>query len=289
MNARIDPPSSAQLVAHAVQELSRRTGFPVAFGGLLRDGEVAVTAIHGARTRSLEGLKVQSDRGLGGKAVVELRPRMTQDYGASRVITHDYDNAVLGEGITTLLAVPVIVDGVARAVLYGGAWSSTPVGEVTTGPAFQVAERLAMELRLRDEVDRRVALLSTTPITVPLPTPLSAAQREEVRASYTELRLIGAELGDAAIRDRLVAIEQRLAALVGDAAAAIEPLDVRLSPREVDVLACAALGGTTAAIAEQLGLKPGTVKAYLATAMSKLGVSTRHAAVARARRAGVLP
>ena len=64
---------------------------------------------------------------------------------------------------------------------------------------------------------------------------------------------------------------------------------VRLSPRETDVLACAALGSTNAEIAAQLGLREGTIKAYLGTAMSKLDASTRHAAVTRARRAGLLP
>ncbi|MBQ3358573.1 MAG: response regulator transcription factor, partial [Microbacterium sp.] len=64
---------------------------------------------------------------------------------------------------------------------------------------------------------------------------------------------------------------------------------VRLSPRETDVLSCAALGATNAEIASQLGLREGTVKAYLGTAMSKLDASTRHSAVARARRAGLLP
>jgi DNA-binding CsgD family transcriptional regulator len=64
---------------------------------------------------------------------------------------------------------------------------------------------------------------------------------------------------------------------------------VRLSPRETDVLACAALGYTNAQVAHALGLKEATVKAYLGSAMSKLDASTRHAAVTRARRAGLLP
>jgi DNA-binding CsgD family transcriptional regulator len=55
------------------------------------------------------------------------------------------------------------------------------------------------------------------------------------------------------------------------------------------ILACAALGATNAEIASQLGLREGTVKAYLGSAMSKLDASTRHAAVTKARRAGLLP
>ena len=78
--------SESDLFAHAVRELARRTRFPVAFGGLFEDGVVNVSTIIGSRTRSLEGLRVQPLRGLGGRAMTELRPRMTHDYRASQVI-----------------------------------------------------------------------------------------------------------------------------------------------------------------------------------------------------------
>ena len=68
-----------------------------------------------------------------------------------------------------------------------------------------------------------------------------------------------------------------------------EPIDVRLSPRETDELACAALGQTNAESAAELNLREGTVKSYLQAAMAKLDASTRHAAVTKARRAGLLP
>ena len=38
-----------------------------------------------------------------------------------------------------------------------------------------------------------------------------------------------------------------------------------------------------------LALREGTVKSYLQSAMAKLDAGTRHAAVAKARRAGLLP
>ena len=46
---------------------------------------------------------------------------------------------------------------------------------------------------------------------------------------------------------------------------------------------------TNAEIATSLDLREGTVKSYLQSAMAKLDASTRHAAVATARRAGLLP
>ncbi|WP_422730935.1 LuxR C-terminal-related transcriptional regulator [Microbacterium abyssi] len=272
-----------------MRELAQRTRFPVAFGGLFEDGAVSVTSILGARTRSIEGLKVRPDRGLGGRAMTELRPRMTSDYGTSQHITHDYDGFILGEGLRTLLALPIVVDGRPRGVIYAGAWQESPVGGVTTAPAMTVADTIASELRIRDEVDRRVRALA------PQAQAVSPVDREELRESFAELRSISAEISDAQLRTRLAQIEKRLLAFAGEdsqprTGSVTRPIPtVRLSPRETDVLACAALGSTNAEIAAQLGLREGTVKAYLGTAMSKLDASTRHAAVARARRAGILP
>lgn len=272
------------LIAEAVHELARRTRFPVAFGGLLRDGEVPVTTIVGNRTRRLEGLRVRPERGLGGRAMTELRPRMTRDYRTSQQITHDYDGFVLGEGLRTLLAIPIVVDGRSRGVLYAGAWAETGVGGVTAAPAMTVAESVASELRIRDEVDRRARALSP-------PAPgMSAAQREELRASFAELRSISASVADQDLRARLGALERRLLVLSEDGAREDDPASTApLSPRETDVLACVALGATNAQTAERLGLRESTVKAYLGSAMTKLNASTRHAAVAHARRAGILP
>ncbi len=277
--------SDAQVLAGAVAELVRQTRFPVAFGGLEHDDAIHITSIVGARTRSLEGLVVQASRGLGGRALVEKRPRLALDYRSSRSITHDYDRAVLGEGIATLFAVPLIVGGRARGVIYCGSWAESPVGDVIARPAFAVADALSSELRIRDEVRRRLAV-------TPPPAEASAlapAAREELRETYAELRSIAAVVEDPAVRERLAGIERRLAALSKTEADAPLDLDVRLSPREIDVLACAALGSTNAEIAATLALREGTVKSYLQSAMAKLDASTRHAAVARARRAGLLP
>ena len=277
--------NDTQVLARAVAELVRRTHFPVAFGGLERGDAIHVTSIVGARTRSLEGLVVQASRGLGGRALVEKRPRLALDYRSSRSITHDYDRAVLGEGISTLFAIPVLVGSRARGVIYCGSWAQAPVGDVTARPAFAVADELSAELRIREEVQRRLAL-------APAPAEASAlapAAREELRETYAELRSIAAGVDDLALRERLARLEQRLAALSQSDKEPPLDLDVRLSPREIDVLACAALGATNSEIATTLSLREGTVKSYLQSAMAKLDASTRHAAVAKARRAGLLP
>ncbi|WP_313356297.1 LuxR C-terminal-related transcriptional regulator [Microbacterium sp.] len=269
-------------VAAGVRELARRTRFPVAFGGLIEDGVVRVTSIVGNRTHSLAGLTVRPERGLGGRAMIELRPRMTSNYRASQQITHDYDVFVLGEGLRTLLALPIVVDGRPRGVLYAGAWEESHVGGFTTAPAMSVAQNVANELRIRDEVARRISARRDAAV--------QGSRLEDLRESFAELRSIAAAVSDESIRERIAAVERRLVgASAPESTTTTAPATVRLSPRETDVLACAALGETNAEIAAKLGLREGTVKAYLSAAMSKLDASTRHAAVARARRAGLLP
>lgn len=280
-----DGSEDALLLDQAVNDLVARTRFPVAFGGLAHDDAIHITAIVGARTRSLDGLVVEAARGLGGRALVEKRPRLALDYRSARSITHDYDRAVLGEGIATLFAVPVLVGGTARGVIYCGSWAASGVGDVVARPAFAIAEELSSELRIRDEVRRRLKLAPrpAEPVT------MAPAAREELRQTYAELRSIASVVDDPQLRDRLTQLEQRLAALSYETGEPTLDLDVRLSPRETDVLACAALGSTNAEIAATLNLREGTVKSYLQSAMAKLDASTRHAAVARARRAGLLP
>lgn len=70
------------------------------------------------------------------------------------------------------------------------------------------------------------------------------------------------------------------------AAEAIGAGDSPLTPREADVLALAAEGSPVEEIAARASLSPGTVRNYLSSAVSKLGVANRHEAVHRAREHG---
>ena len=277
--------ADAQLMGRAVHDLARRTRFPIVFGGIAHEGSIHISSISGTRTRNLDGLIVRAGRGLGGKALIEGRPRLALDYRAARGITHDYDGAILGEGIATLFAVPIVAAGNARGVLYCGSWSASPIADAVAAPALRVAEEVATELRVRDEVERR---LQAIPQASP-PGSLSTAAQDELRESYAELRSISSSVADPALRDRLAMLERRLASLTRADDTRTHGVEVRLSPRELDVLACAALGWTNAEIGTSLSLKEATVKSYLQSAMAKLDASTRHSAVLAARRAGLLP
>ncbi|HKT02656.1 MAG TPA: LuxR C-terminal-related transcriptional regulator, partial [Rugosimonospora sp.] len=61
-----------------------------------------------------------------------------------------------------------------------------------------------------------------------------------------------------------------------------------LSRREVDVLVQVAAGYTNREVADRLTLEPTTVKAYLRSAMRKLGTANRVATVGAARRLGLI-
>lgn len=268
-----------RLLDDAVAEFARATGFPLAFGGYESDGITPVTASVGNRTEHLSRLRVRTERGLGGRAVSERRPRITGDYRRCRHITHDYDAEILGEGIQALFAMPVVVDGAARAILYGGSRERSPrAAFVDAGAA--VARDLAREIQIEDEVSRRIAARSDTVI--------DGVRLEDLRLGHAELRRITADVTDVGLRARLAALEARFTGGSREADAAPQA-PVSLSPRETDVLAEAALGSTNLTIGRLLGLTESTVKSYLRAAMVKLGAPTRHAAVIAARRHGILP
>lgn len=109
---------------------------------------------------------------------------------------------------------------------------------------------------------------------------------EEVREAHGALRALAPRIVDPALRAELLDVCGRLA---GAAASDARTPRVDLAPREVDVLACVAAGATNGVAAERLGLRPETVKAYLRSAMRKLGAHTRWEAVVAARRVGLLP
>ena len=132
--------------------------------------------------------------------------------------------------------------------------------------------RLVDELRIRDEVDRRLRLREAQQT--------GTANPETIREVYAGLRSLAARA-----EDDTGAELQRLADLLS----APQMDAAHLTPREVDVLAQIALGCTNAEAAERLSLKPETVKSYLRSAANKLGTRTRHEAVSRARRARLIP
>ena len=280
-------PESAEAVEMqaALLRLRRTSGLPVAFGGLLSDSRHArIAEVNGARTAALRGLVISSGSGLGGKSMALSRPCAVTDYHSSRHISHEYDTAVAAEGLRSVVAVPVVVRREVRGVLYGALREPLTLGDRTFDAAVAAARDVEQALGVRDEVHQLLAAGRPEPDTAP---GAAAGAWEDVREAHRELRALMPKVLDPALRDELLAVCGRLASATGTR----EPgaREVRLAPREIDVLACVAAGATNAVAADRLGLRPETVKGYLRSAMRRLGAHTRLEAVVAARRAGLLP
>lgn len=265
-------PRDSDVLRAELRRVGIEGGVPVLFGGEVRGDALLLSEFVGTRTGLLRGLVVRSSSGLGGASMVAGRPLSVADYRNASTITHDYDAPVLSEGIQSVLAVPVIVDGMPRAMLYGAYRTSAPMGGRAVDLMVQASRRLSDELRIRDEVDRRLRLREAEAA--------HGVTSERVREVHAELRRLAG-----AVPDMRSELERLASRLTGDAAAA----DVHLTARELDVLAQVALGCTNAAVGKRLSLRTETVKSYLRSATAKLGAHTRHEAVSKARSAGLLP
>src|SRR5262245_32110037 len=276
MRSPVLRPRDADALRAELRQVADESGMPLMFGGEVHDDTLLLTEFLGARTNGMRGLAVLPSAGLGGASVVARRPMSVSDYRRASSITHDYDGPVLQEGIRSILAVPVVVDGRARAVLYGAYRAAAPIGDRTADLMIASARRLSRELSGRAEVDRRMRLRDAHLV--------GGSASEEVREVHAQLRRLAADpSAPPALRAQLRVLAERLArGRTGGHAPA-------LSARELDVLAQVALGCTNAEAANRLSLRPETVKSYLRSAAAKLGARTRHEAVAKARRARLLP
>ncbi|MFI2372698.1 response regulator transcription factor [Streptomyces sp. NPDC018833] len=267
----------------ALLRLRRTTGLPVAFGGLLHDTrQLRIAELNGAATSALRGLAICRGNGLGGRSMALSRPCAVADYPAARHISHEYDAAVAAEGLHSMVAVPVVVRRKVRGVLYGALRHPLVLGDRVLDAAVAAARDVEQALAVRDEVQRLLAE-ARPPVGEHRP-----GAWESVREAHGALRALAPRIADPALRGELLDACGRLATAAGPDASRVVG-GVSLAPREVDVLSCVAAGATNAAAAERLGLRPETVKAYLRSAMRKLGAHSRGEAVAAARRNGLLP
>ncbi|WP_372517166.1 helix-turn-helix transcriptional regulator [Mycolicibacterium frederiksbergense] len=279
MRSSLLRPRDADAVRAELRQMATGTGLPLTFGGEVHEDTLLLSEFFGTRTGAMRGLAVRPSAGLGGVTVVSRRPTSVPDYRHASTITHDYDGPVLTEGIRSILAVPVVVDGTTRAVLYGAHRTSAPIGDRTAAAMVASAHRLGEELRVRDEVDRRMRMREAQLANFSG----QPADAEQIRSVYADLRRLAADTP--ALAGPLRDLADRLArSLRGDA-----PASAPLTAREVDVLAQVALGCTNAEAAQRLSLRPETVKSYLRSATAKLGARNRHEAVSKARRLRQLP
>lgn len=275
----------------------------MAFGGLVQRRQLEITETAGSRSRTLSGLGIAAGHGLGGQAVAQARPVKVDDYIASSGITHHFDRTVQAEVMRAVAAIPVCVDGEARAVVYTATRGEGTLGDAALRPVAAVADAVAKEIAIRDEVDRRVRMVlmadsvlqdsrdphpksSAAATALPLAGSLDQGTLEAVRLAHAELVAMATVTHDPADAERLRGIADMLRQRRPTSRSGTAPT---LTKRELEVLSQAALGCSYAEIAARLSLKPMTVKGYMRDILSRLQVRNRGEAVAEARRHGLIP
>lgn len=154
-------------------------------------------------------------------------------------------------------------------------------GERAADLLVRAGQALGHELRLRDEVDRRIRLIRTTQ-----PAP-DVRLTESVREAHADLLAIATTLTDPDLVQRVLSVAEHLQP--GHPPGRETAPGPKLSRRELDVLAQVALGCSYAETGERLALKAVTVKSYMRSVLTELGAGNRVEAIAIARRHGIIP
>lgn len=271
-NLTKDVRDALRLAVTGFQSTSR---IPVAFGGLVvGEDQLVIGEQVGFRTDALINLRIDGGAGLGGRVMTTRRPLGVSDYTRAHVITHDYDREVIAEGLRSIAAVPVIVGRRSRAVLFAGVHAAVRLGDRVLDELTQTGRCLEQSIAVLDSIDQQGSSVSRAS---------TGAEWEQIRMVHSQLRLLASRTEDSSIRSELESMCEQM--ITGPQSGAVP----RLSVRELDVLACVALGHTNIETAKEMGIGAETVKSYLRSGMRKLGAHTRYEAVNAARRIGALP
>lgn len=281
-----DEPTTAErrLIERSLARVRHETGLSLTFWGAVgpANDRLHLDAFAGDVIGALRGLSVRFGTGLGGKAARNRRPLAVSDYVGAERISHHYDHVIRAERLQSVLAIPIVVGRRVRAVMYGATRESVALGEramrLAADGARDLEQQLAIHEALRDQCDH------TAPSGSLPATERSVAEHEAVRAAFARLRVLAAGCADTELRDELTEVADALAHPPSS-----PPVPVRLTARELDVLACISQGMTNADTGQALGVSSETVKSYLRSSMRRLGASSRWEAVVAARRAGLLP
>jgi len=267
-----------------LRDVGQLDGLAMGLGGLVTQAgnRLVLSELYNLRCQLFRGVVIRPGVGLGGVAMQHRRPVSVDDYVTSPSITHQFDRAAQADRVRSAIALPIMVTGDIRAVIYGATRGETTFGDRTIATVSVMARRLAHDIEVEDEVQRRLRRVAD-----------EQAESERGALSPAELAELNAEIiaiasvaQDPALRDRLHALSKRVSGGVADTVARTS---VRLSRRESDVLTQLAAGYTNAEIAERLCILPTTVKTHLRNTMRKLGSRNRVETLAAARHAGLLP
>lgn len=268
-----------------LRDLSQLDGLSMGLGGLVTQAgsRLVLSELYNLRCELFRGIVIRPGIGLGGVAMQHRRPVSVEDYVSSPSITHQFDRAALADRVRSAIALPIIVRGETRAMIYGATRGEVTFGDRTVATATMIARKLSHDIEVEDEVQRRLRRIADEQPEAER----GALSQSELAELNAEIIAIAAASQDAVLRDRLHALSQRVTGVgaVGTTTRAV----VHLSQRESDVLTQLAAGYTNAEIAERLCILPTTVKTHLRNTMRKLGARNRVETLAAARHAGLLP
>lgn len=265
----------------ALTSLKTATGIPVTmYATVFGENKLQVSAWVGLRTPALQNIIIDAGAGVGGRVLATKRPVGVSDYTRATVISHEYDKAIQDEGLHSIVAVPVIVNRDVVGVLYVGVHSSLRLGdkviEEVTMTARALEQDLAINAAFRRADGPRAGAVKSGRV-------MNGAEWEQIRSTHSKLRMLANRVGDDSLRKEIEELCDQMVTPVR------MKQTTKLSARELDVLACVALGHTNVEAAEEMGIGAETVKSYLRSVMRKLGAHTRYEAVNAARRIGALP
>jgi hypothetical protein len=158
-------------------------------------------------------------------------------------------------GLTNLTVQPGEgVDGRRRSILYAATRARSPIGDRLVTELNAGAPRISRERQIRDEVDRRVAILRV--VGGLASEPIDRDLIEVVRLAHAEPLSVARITADPELAARILAVTARLVRTTSVAGAALSTADaLRLTPRGTAVLAQVTLGCSYAEVGKRLALE----------------------------------
>jgi DNA-binding CsgD family transcriptional regulator len=267
-----------EFLAKAATRLRERTGADITLAGQVhpRTKQLTIRSVDGAGPGAFVGMTVPPGKGAGGRVVANGRYVLTE-YGDTRSGSGDRGPArdVCTKGARSVLAMPLRLKGQVHYVFYVARFSARSINAATADSA------LAFVRQLETFVSQAAR---THEIGAPRRWPVDDWVLRQIDDELAELSL---EIATTSARARIATIRGLLENSILKSPSAEEGT-LSLTRRELTVLELVAEGLSNAEAAERLVVSPETVKAYLRTIRIKLGVRNRTAAVAVARRSGLL-
>lgn len=152
-------PDDLNLIKATLRLVHGRLSNAVTFGGIYHGQELAISEVFGARTRALNNLMIPIGQSIGGRAAVEGRPIGAGNYYQSSMFTREFDGYVRREGLMAIHAIPVMVNRKPRGMLYTAKRDGSVIGERFLYQTVTLAQQISQEMKVRDEVDRRMQVL----------------------------------------------------------------------------------------------------------------------------------